>query len=60
MIDRRLSAGARDVVVAHASDVHVDDSYTARLFGGDGAGGPNAQGAGSRAGSGFRLQIGAR
>lgn len=28
--------------------------------GGDGPGGPNAQGAGSRAGSGFRLQIGAR
>ena len=28
----------RDVVVAHASDVHIDDGYTARLFGGDGAG----------------------
>ena len=28
----------RDVIVAHASDVHIDDSYTARLFGGDGAG----------------------
>ena len=28
----------RDVIVAHASDVHIDDSYTARLFGGDGTG----------------------
>ena len=32
----------RDVVVAHASDVHVDHDYTARLFGGDGAGGLRA------------------
>jgi DNA repair exonuclease SbcCD nuclease subunit len=30
------------VVVAHASDVHVDDGYTARLYGGDGAGGMRA------------------
>lgn len=30
------------IVIAHASDVHVDDGYTARLFGGDGAGGLRA------------------
>lgn len=28
----------RGIVVAHASDVHIDDGYTARLFGGDGTG----------------------
>jgi 3',5'-cyclic AMP phosphodiesterase CpdA len=28
----------RDVIIAHASDLHVDDGYSARLFGGDGAG----------------------
>ena len=33
---------SRDVVVAHASDVHVDHEYTARLFEGDGAGGLRA------------------
>ncbi len=33
-----LTGGAREIVVAHASDVHVDESYTARLFDGDGAG----------------------
>lgn len=27
------------MVVAHASDVHVDNDYTARLYGGDGTGG---------------------
>jgi len=27
-----------DVVVVHSSDLHVDDSYTARAFGGDGNG----------------------
>jgi DNA repair exonuclease SbcCD nuclease subunit len=32
----------RDVIVAHASDVHVDHGYTARLFDGDGAGGLRA------------------
>ena len=32
----------RDVIVAHASDVHVDDGYAAALFGGDGAGGLRA------------------
>ena len=32
----------REIVVAHASDVHVDDGYAARLFGGDGAGGLRA------------------
>jgi DNA repair exonuclease SbcCD nuclease subunit len=26
-----------DVVIAHSSDLHVDDDYTARLYGGDGA-----------------------
>ena len=36
------AASERDVVIAHASDVHVDDSYTARLFDGDGAGGLRA------------------
>lgn len=29
---------SRDITIAHTSDVHVDDGYTARLFGGDGAG----------------------
>lgn len=32
------SRAGREIVVAHASDVHIDDSYTARLFGGDGTG----------------------
>src|SRR5262245_65863596 len=27
---------ARDIVVVHSSDVHVDHEYTARLHGGDG------------------------
>ena len=27
-----------DVIVVHSSDLHVDDSYTARAFGGDGNG----------------------
>ena len=27
-----------DIVLVHTSDVHIDDSYTARLFGGDGVG----------------------
>ena len=27
-----------DVVVVHSSDLHVDDSYTARAYGGDGNG----------------------
>ena len=40
-IDRHPRAG-REIVVAHASDVHVDHNYTARLFGGDGAGGLRA------------------
>jgi DNA repair exonuclease SbcCD nuclease subunit len=31
-----------DLVLAHASDVHVDNGYTARLFGGDGTGGLKA------------------
>jgi DNA repair exonuclease SbcCD nuclease subunit len=30
---------ARDVVVVHSSDLHVDHDYTARLHGGDGAAG---------------------
>ena len=29
----------RDIVVAHSSDLHVDDDHTARLHGGDGAAG---------------------
>ncbi len=29
----------REVVVVHSSDLHVDDNYTAGLYGGDGAGG---------------------
>ncbi|MFM1814411.1 MAG: hypothetical protein RLZ98_1106 [Pseudomonadota bacterium] len=32
----------RDLLIAHASDVHVDNDYTARLFGGDGTGGLQA------------------
>lgn len=31
-------AGGRDVVVIHSSDLHVDDGYTARAYGGDGNG----------------------
>jgi DNA repair exonuclease SbcCD nuclease subunit len=30
---------ARDIVVVHSSDLHVDHDYTARLHGGDGAAG---------------------
>ncbi len=33
---------SREILVAHTSDVHVDHDYTARLFGGDGAGGLRA------------------
>src|ERR1700684_3319723 len=32
-------APARDVVVAHSSDLHVDHDHTARLHGGDGTAG---------------------
>jgi len=32
-------APARDIVVVHSSDLHVDHDYTARLHGGDGAAG---------------------
>lgn len=39
---RPAPTARRDVIVAHASDVHVDHGYTARLFGGDGAGGLRA------------------
>lgn len=42
MTDRGNAAGGREVVVAHASDVHIDQSYTAQLFGGDGTGGLRA------------------
>ena len=31
-----MSEREREIVLVHTSDVHVDDSYTARLFGGDG------------------------
>jgi len=34
-----LQAPARDVIVVHSSDLHVDHDYTARLHGGDGAAG---------------------
>src|SRR5580658_632246 len=30
---------ARDIIVVHSSDLHVDHDYTARLHGGDGAAG---------------------
>jgi len=30
---------ARDIVVVHSSDLHIDDAYTARLHGGDGTAG---------------------
>lgn len=33
---------AKPLIIAHASDVHVDNNYTARLFCGDGAGGLRA------------------
>lgn len=35
----RRPARAADVVIVHSSDVHVDDGYTARAHGGDGANG---------------------
>lgn len=35
----RRTAPTADVVVVHSSDVHVDDGYTARAHGGDGANG---------------------
>jgi DNA repair exonuclease SbcCD nuclease subunit len=38
MIANRLPPG-RDVVVAHSSDLHIDDDHTARLHGGDGTAG---------------------
>lgn len=38
----KSSAARREVIVAHASDVHVDHGYAARLYGGDGAGGLRA------------------
>lgn len=42
MSARFSHSGRKDLVIAHASDVHVDDGYAARLFGGDGAGGLRA------------------
>lgn len=36
------SAGSGDIVMVHSSDVHVDDEYTARSHGGDGARGLGA------------------
>ena len=33
------SPPARDIVVVHSSDLHVDDDYTARIHGGDGTAG---------------------
>lgn len=32
----------REVVIVHASDLHVDHDYTAKMYGGDGAGGLRA------------------
>ena len=37
-VTRIASATDREVVIAHASDLHVDHGYTAKLFDGDGAG----------------------
>jgi DNA repair exonuclease SbcCD nuclease subunit len=34
-----MPLSARDVIVAHSSDLHVDHDYTARLHGGDGTAG---------------------
>lgn len=39
MVENRRPTGgtaARDVVIVHSSDLHVDDDYTARTYGGDG------------------------
>jgi DNA repair exonuclease SbcCD nuclease subunit len=33
----RAAPPPADIVIAHSSDLHVDDDYTARLYGGDGA-----------------------
>jgi len=33
------SPPARDIIVVHSSDLHVDHDYTARLHGGDGTAG---------------------
>src|SRR5262245_28140248 len=33
------SPPARDIVIVHSSDLHVDDDYTARIHGGDGTAG---------------------
>ncbi len=35
--DRLSGSTERDIAVAHSSDIHVDDGYTARAHGGDGA-----------------------
>ena len=35
---RRVSKAAADIVIVHSSDLHVDDGYTARAWGGDGTG----------------------
>ena len=34
-----MPAAARDIVVVHTSDLHVDHEYTAHVHGGDGTGG---------------------
>ena len=36
-IDRLNGPAGRDIVIVHSSDIHVDDGYTARVHGGDGA-----------------------
>jgi DNA repair exonuclease SbcCD nuclease subunit len=38
MISNRLPPG-HDIIVAHSSDLHIDDDHTARLHGGDGTAG---------------------
>ncbi len=37
--DRPTRSVTRDLLVVHSSDIHIDDEYTARLYGGDGTGG---------------------
>ena len=35
--DRLSRPAGRDIAIVHSSDIHVDDGYTARVHGGDGA-----------------------
>lgn len=36
-IERLSGPAGRDIAIVHSSDIHVDDGYTARVHGGDGA-----------------------